>query len=124
MGKNRGKGKLYYGTNARRLRNNLREVGTNPRKLGTNPRKLGTGDVVAARLARLPYEAYLQTEHWRTFRVAVLARSGGFCEGCGVRKATQVHHLNYERVGREKPADVAPLCTACHGRAHGLSVAS
>ena len=32
--------------------------------------------------------------------------------------ALDVHHLTYERLGREKDEDLRVLCRACHGDEH------
>lgn len=52
-------------------------------------------------------------------------RSGGVCEGCGVREATQMHHCQYRsKGGPEVASNGLHLCgsgnhTGCHGDAHG-----
>jgi len=68
------------------------------------------------------YERHVagQSPAWRATRVRVLARAGGRCEGCGrVAPALDVHHLPYDRLGRERLADLKALCDACHLKAHG-----
>jgi hypothetical protein len=64
------------------------------------------------------YDAYLLTPEWARRRRAVLRRAKGTCEGCLVRPATQVHHLTYERVGREMLFDLAAVCDECHAAIH------
>jgi hypothetical protein len=64
------------------------------------------------------YSAYLLTPEWRARRAKVLKRAGGVCEGCLGRPATQVHHLTYERVGREMLFDLVAICDDCHGAIH------
>ena len=67
----------------------------------------------------------------------VRARSGGTCEGCCRREATEMHHRKYRaRGGQHTAANLLHLCgwgnhTGCHGEAHtaagqdkGWSVAS
>lgn len=65
---------------------------------------------------------YLQSAHWRTFRLEVLAARPN-CENCGLSRDLcrlfylndlDLHHLTYERLGKERPADVKVLCRACH----------
>ena len=51
-------------------------------------------------------------------RAAVLRRCGGVCEGCGEAPAVEVHHLTYQRVGRELLFDLVGVCRACHDAAH------
>jgi ribosomal protein L37E len=48
----------------------------------------------------------------------VLERAEGRCERCGERRATQVHHLTYRRVGAEAFRDLLAICNACHERHH------
>ena len=55
---------------------------------------------------------------------AVWARSGGVCEGCTVRQATQIHHRRtLARGGMHNLANLLHLCgsgnhSGCHGLAH------
>lgn len=64
------------------------------------------------------YNAYLASPEWRRRRAAVLKRDAGMCQGCLAAPATEVHHLTYERVGRELLFDLVSLCEACHEIAH------
>ena len=50
---------------------------------------------------RLWYEGYLRSPIWQRRREAVLRRARGFCEACGQKRATEVHHLTYANVGAE-----------------------
>ncbi len=50
-----------------------------------------------------------------------MERSGGVCEACGDAPAAQVHHLTYERIGRELLFDLAAVCLECHKKAHGVT---
>ena len=43
------------------------------------------------------YNAYLRSPVWLNKRRRVLQRCNGWCEGCGERRAIQVHHLCYPR---------------------------
>src|SRR4051812_17307832 len=47
------------------------------------------------------YASYLLTPEWQRRRKLVMQRSKGMCEGCLTRPAVQVHHLTYDRVGKE-----------------------
>jgi predicted HNH restriction endonuclease len=52
-------------------------------------------------------------------RQKVLNRSNHVCEGCGDAKATQVHHMNYERWGgNELLIDLLAVCADCHRKLH------
>ena len=64
------------------------------------------------------YTDYLNSEQWLQKRHAVLIRARGICQGCGMAKATQVHHLTYSRVGREMLFDLVAVCDACHETIH------
>lgn len=64
------------------------------------------------------YDAYLRTPRWSRLRDKVLARDGHLCQGCRESPATQVHHLTYDRVGREMLFDLVAVCERCHSRIH------
>ena len=57
-------------------------------------------------------------------RNLVRARSGGVCEGCGIRRAVQIHHRQYiSRGGTDDLVNLLDLCgsgnhSGCHGIAH------
>ena len=67
----------------------------------------------------------MESEMWRRKREYILKRSNGNCERCG-KKAYNVHHKTYERVGYERPEDLMAVCKSCHGKEHsenpGLSI--
>lgn len=76
------------------------------------------------------YDRYLETPHWQTFRRRALdeqLRTHGrnFCVNCPPGSPTpkavdlHVHHLTYERLGREQLEDVTIICRACHEVEHG-----
>jgi len=73
------------------------------------------------------YNAYLASPTWRSKRQRVLERASGKCEGCGERRATQVHHLRYpqgcwpgskEWIAQEKLFDLRAICDGCHTDVH------
>ena len=64
------------------------------------------------------YHRYLQSPQWQRKRQLVLKRANGICEGCGLNKATQVHHLTYERIGDEMLFDLVAVCDQCHDEVH------
>ena len=74
------------------------------------------------------YRRYLKTQHWQQIRAKVLQRAGNKCEMCGFepwRPGTlQVHHLSYDRVGRESLEDLVAICPKCHMKIHGVDTAS
>lgn len=64
------------------------------------------------------YRQYLTTPAWREKRWKVMQRANYTCEGCGTERATQVHHLTYERVSREMLFDLVAICDECHDSIH------
>jgi hypothetical protein len=67
------------------------------------------------RTARLDYQTFLHTTGWQRTRAKVLERCKHTCEGCGERRATQVHHLNYDDPrGEEMLFNLVGLCAECH----------
>ena len=65
------------------------------------------------------YSRYLLSPAWRNKRFRVLERAGGVCEGCGERRATEVHHVTYRHVGNEFLWELRAVCGECHSRIHG-----
>lgn len=75
------------------------------------------------------YKDYLRTPHWRETRARKAKAADYQCERCGEfgRRGPRrmiiglhVHHLTYERVGKELDSDLEVLCIACHELEHGL----
>jgi hypothetical protein len=64
------------------------------------------------------YESYINSDAWQIVRQKVLKRANWICEGCGTAKATQVHHLTYDRLGNEMLFDLVAVCAACHREIH------
>lgn len=65
------------------------------------------------------YNAYLQSPEWKSKRARVLKRASGICEGCGIKRATQVHHLHYKNVFKEFLFELVAICEECHDMVHG-----
>lgn len=74
----------------------------------------------AKRLWQLRYQRYLKSDHWRKFKLTILASRGQRCEQCRSVQKIQIHHLTYIRLGAELPSDVKVLCEACHQKAHDI----
>jgi len=70
-------------------------------------------------LRELPYEEYLQTDHWKAVAEKARKQANFTCAVCGSRKELNVHHTTYKRKGQEDPDDLVVLCAACHGNHHG-----
>ena len=69
-------------------------------------------------LKTIPYQEYLQTEHWRNKRYEALKRANHKCQLCGSKENLQVHHNTYDNRGNEKDEDLIVLCEICHGKFH------
>jgi len=63
---------------------------------------------------------YLESDHWKNFRRrwALFYKDTAYCRVCKNPKY-QLHHVTYDRLGREHLADVIPLCRKCHKSLHG-----
>lgn len=60
------------------------------------------------------HSEYLQTEKWRKKAQKALERDNHTCQACLVRKATQVHHLNYNHWQNEPLFELTSVCGVCH----------
>lgn len=70
-------------------------------------------------LRDMPYPEYLDTEHWQELRKVALRKAECKCHRCGGNdRELHVHHLTYERRGRERQKDLMVLCVECHEKAH------
>jgi 5-methylcytosine-specific restriction endonuclease McrA len=77
-------------------------------------------DAWLAAVREMPYRAYLRTAWWQRFRADAIRRAGGRCQVCGSDGPLQVHHVSYDRLGCERPADCCVLCDDCHEVYHAL----
>jgi 5-methylcytosine-specific restriction endonuclease McrA len=100
-------------------------------------RRLRRAGLHALGLQMHEYDKYLETAHWQEFRKLILERQfqrlgRNECERCPPRKNSEdgsgvelhVHHLTYERLGRELIEDVQIICRECHDREHGRDARS
>lgn len=65
---------------------------------------------------------YLKSNHWQQVRQKIGEGAGWKCEvkGCAnYGKGLNAHHLNYERVGKEKMSDLVYICPYHHSKVHG-----
>ena len=71
------------------------------------------------------YRKYLQSEHWKAFRLKALERAGYACQLCNRKQkdgaTLHVHHRSYTRIGHEDEMDVVVLCSECHKKFHGIN---
>jgi 5-methylcytosine-specific restriction endonuclease McrA len=68
------------------------------------------------------YHEHINSEKWGQIRLRRLKKANFVCEGCGVRVASQVHHLTYKRLGDEMLFDLVAVCEACHEKIHGRPI--
>lgn len=66
------------------------------------------------------YSEYLQTLHWKKIRETYFNDPDTLkkCYVCDYGGNLQLHHKNYERLGRELLTDLLPLCKHCHKNVH------
>lgn len=57
---------------------------------------------------------------WSVRRARYYATHPRRCVGCKSRRSLDLHHLSYERRGRELDSDLVCLCHDCHMQAHQL----
>lgn len=70
------------------------------------------------------YEIYICTSpEWRNRREKVLKRAGYICECCLDKKASQVHHMNYDSLFNEILWDLKAVCYDCHKKIHDVKFA-
>ena len=61
------------------------------------------------------YHEYIHSEKWRQKKKRLKADS---CDKCGFRHELDLHHLNYDCLGKETESDVTTLCRRCHRDLH------
>lgn len=64
------------------------------------------------------YDNYLESPQWRSLGQKVRQRCGNVCESCHAAVVTEVHHLNYLRLGNELLSDLLGVCRICHQQKH------
>ena len=64
------------------------------------------------------YQEYLQSPEWNKRKGWVLIFWGSRCAVCCSNQKVQVHHRNYDRVGKELLTDLIVLCDTCHALFH------
>lgn len=64
------------------------------------------------------YLAYLNSPEWRKQRNRALKLADYKCARCGSKRRPHVHHLTYERLGKEWDQDLEVLCESCHKGEH------
>lgn len=64
------------------------------------------------------YTEYLQGKHWKGLRKTLCLKPESKCGGCSSKHHLQIHHISYDRLGKELPDDLVVLCDDCHKRVH------
>lgn len=70
------------------------------------------------------YSEYMRSGAWRDKRKDRLDRDGHQCRHCGAATKLEVHHLTYERFGKEQLNDLITLCKSCHDGVHSGRIAA
>lgn len=65
------------------------------------------------------YHDYLLSTIWARTRQLAFEFYGRRCCLCNSEDDLNVHHRTYERLGRERLADLVVLCRECHATFHG-----
>lgn len=61
------------------------------------------------------YQDYLNSVHWREFSASVKQR---ICYCCSGKRRLQVHHIQYNNLGKETKEDVITVCRECYRSIH------
>ena len=68
------------------------------------------------------YASYLSSHAWKTRARQMREKANFKCQLCACTdKPLNVHHNNYERLGRERDDDLIVLCEPCHHKFHNQS---
>lgn len=65
------------------------------------------------------YAEYMRSPHWKAVKARYRASDLPQDCICG-EQDVQLHHMTYERIGREELTDLTPLCARCHALVHVL----
>lgn len=65
------------------------------------------------------YKKYLNTKWWSKRKEQFYKNHEKICFCCS-EKSSNLHHINYSRLLKEKDSDLVPLCKACHENVHYL----
>lgn len=64
---------------------------------------------------RSRYEQRINSPEWKTLKFKLMQYRGSRCEKCEINTTfLELHHLTYDRLGRELPSDLQLLCHHCH----------
>ncbi|OMH28137.1 hypothetical protein BGP75_22140 [Motiliproteus sp. MSK22-1] len=76
---------------------------------------MSTGEI--NRVDKSTFGTYYTSKEWKKTRNRILIRDDMTCQACG-NLAETVHHLIYDRIGRENDLDLISLCNHCHAEVH------
>lgn len=66
----------------------------------------------------IEYREYLRSDHWIKFKHGYSRKYKNECYLCGDTQWLELHHVTYERLGKELQTDVVYLCRDCHELVH------
>lgn len=69
-------------------------------------------------IQKAKYDQYLQSPIWKQKAAIVKERDKYLCQMCLKEKATDVHHITYERIFNELTSDLISVCRSCHSKIH------
>lgn len=72
----------------------------------------------------MDHKAYIRSNHWKNRRKRYYSTHRRECAICGTAEAIELHHHHYRNVGKEKDADLTPLCQFHHYLVHVFAEAA
>lgn len=107
-----------HGSRENEISMKMLQVGQKNRQY-TKKTLFGSGGMTRGR-----YAQYLQTPHWKEFKAQYKADPERLheCFVCG-KMEYELHHMTYERLGKEKLEDIVPLCKTHHRATHAIEKA-
>jgi len=67
---------------------------------------------------RRRYVCHLKSEYWKAIRKERKALDNNQCVQCRTTEDLTVHHITYDRFGKEDINDLITLCKVCHVNIH------
>ena len=71
---------------------------------------------------KVKYHTYIKSDEWKEKRKKTLERDDYQCQRCGTGMNLVVHHITYDRLGKEDLDDLITLCKKCHEEIHGKDI--
>ena len=68
------------------------------------------------------YHCYMNSDAWKKKRNERLKLDNFKCQKCGSAMNLVVHHITYDRLGREPMEDLITLCQRCHASLHETDI--